>query len=85
MHHFKVTGINTGYGFEILDEPVVTAVGYGATSKAKSAKFSVVSYDSSTGEGKVKVKNKTFPFRFTGSPGKMTIHIEGFKYAEPKK
>lgn len=85
VHHFKVVGNNKGYGFEILDEPEVTAVGYGAKSKAKSATFQVVSYDSGTGAGKVKVKNKTFPFSFSGKPGSMTITIEGFKYAEPKK
>ena len=85
VHHFKVVGINKGYGFEIHDEPVVTAAGYGATSKAKPATFQVVSYDSGTGVGKVKVKNKTFPFAFSGKPGSMTLTIEGFKYAEPKK
>ena len=84
-HHFKVVGSDGGFGFDILDESEVTAVGYGAHSNNKPVTFTVVSYDSGTGQGKVKVKNKTFPFTISGTSGGMTITIEGFKYAEPKK
>ncbi len=86
-HHFLVVlSKEEAQGFFIEDKVKTTFSPIGTTNNSTHT-FHVVSYDSGTGEGKLKcwvpatTKDGTFSFKISGKPGSMTIAIRNFDWA----
>ena len=73
-HHLEI--VRDGKGLAVSDNWVATS---GPVAKSTGKKvFKIVGYDTETGEGTVKVYERSYPLKIKESKGSMGIHIEGF-------